>query len=102
MTAVNGDPNPYGVVALDSATGALLPWAVNPDGQERDVDIGGPVSDDRRHGCLRRGGYTYDKGTLEGVFRADPATGAIQWVEDCHGDAYGVSAGSNVVYQRSG
>ena len=35
-------------------------------------------------------GNTTGYGNLEGVFAADPATGAVRWVEDCHGDTYSV------------
>ena len=34
-------------------------------------------------------GYVFGPGgNLEGSFAADPDTGAINWIEDCHGDTY--------------
>ena len=45
-------------------------------------------------------GWVYaDKatGNLEGLFSAEPGSGAIRWIADCHGDHYGVySDGTNV------
>ena len=36
-------------------------------------------------------------GNLEGLFSAEPGSGAIRWIADCHGDHYGVySDGTNV------
>ncbi len=39
-------------------------------------------------------------GNLEGVFAADPTTGAVTWIEDCHGDTYSVypNRGKDHVY----
>ncbi|NTW41636.1 MAG: PKD domain-containing protein, partial [Cellulomonadaceae bacterium] len=37
-------------------------------------------------------------GNLEGTFRADPTTGALLWVADCHGDTYSAFPQGDVVY----
>ncbi|MFC8192420.1 PKD domain-containing protein [Cellulomonas sp. NPDC057328] len=47
-------------------------------------------------------GYHYGKaGNLEGTFRADPETGEIVWIADCHGDSYSVTRMGDVVYTAS-
>lgn len=92
--------NHYGLVALDSATGDTLPWAAPAQ-----VRNGGPraaimslhATADRVYGS----GYVYgsnEDGNLEGIFSADPNTGEIQWVEDCHGDTVSVWTLGDVVY----
>ncbi|HEY8790490.1 MAG TPA: PKD domain-containing protein [Actinopolymorphaceae bacterium] len=44
-------------------------------------------------------GYVFGaNGNLEGSFRADNNTGAITWIEDCHGDTYSVFASTDAVY----
>jgi len=40
-------------------------------------------------------------GNLEGVFAAEPGSGAIRWIADCHGDHYGVYSTGDVVYTTS-
>ena len=35
-------------------------------------------------------GYAYGTGNFEGTFAADPSTGNITVVNDCHGDTYDV------------
>ena len=85
---VNGS-SAYGMAALHPTTGALIPWAANtvvrnggPDGAILDLNTDGT--------SIYGSGYTFGRasGNLEGVFKAHPTTGAIQWVEDCHGDTY--------------
>ena len=46
------------------------------------------------------GGYKFNSptGNFEGTFAADPVTGAIRWVNDCHGDTYGVAPVGQVLY----
>src|SRR5664279_51281 len=48
-------------------------------------------------------GYVYvgGGGNLEGTFAADPNSGAIHWVEDCHGDTYATFPVNGVVYTVS-
>src|SRR5207342_2423233 len=40
-------------------------------------------------------------GTFEGVFVADPTTGAITSMADCHGDTYDSTVSNNVLYTVS-
>lgn len=45
------------------------------------------------------GGYkNLTNGNFEGVFAADPNTGAIRWLADCHGDTYDVEPMNSYVY----
>ena len=37
-------------------------------------------------------------GNLEGAFSASPNSGALNWVEDCHGDTYAAYSTGSVVY----
>ena len=78
-----------GMGALDPVTGALLPWAANT-----------VVKDSGRHAAILTlttdgkliygAGYVFSGhgGNLEGSWAADPTTGQIQWIEDCHADVY--------------
>ena len=46
-------------------------------------------------------GYSYGAGNFEGSFAIDPNTGAIQTLNDCHGDTYGVQPVGGVLYTVS-
>lgn len=43
-------------------------------------------------------GYAYVTGTFEGVYAASGKDGTLRWLQDCHGDTYGVTAIGDVVY----
>ena len=102
FTTTNGSGNPgYGLAAVDSNTGATLPFAVN-----NDVRNGGPNAGitslsgdgDSVYGT----GYVFGSGgNLEGTFRASWADGSITWIEDCHGDSYSAVPIGDVVYVAS-
>ncbi|RUR03471.1 PKD domain-containing protein [Labedella endophytica] len=99
FTTVNGSSNPgYGLAAVDTAAGEILPWGINSlvrNGGE-DAAILSLSSDGT---SVYGTGYVFgDGGNLEGAFKADWNDGSLQWVEDCHGDTYSVSASSDVVY----
>ncbi|QTE28895.1 LamG-like jellyroll fold domain-containing protein [Pengzhenrongella sicca] len=98
-----------GVAALGSgsvsaSTGAVLPWAANKVVTNYGYDAG--IESLATDGTLIYGtGFAYlghngGYGNLEGTFAADPTTGAIVWVEDCHGDTYSVygNPGKGSVY----
>lgn len=103
FTSVNGSNTPgYGLVALHAVQGTVMPWAANtlvrnggPNGAILSLDSDGTNA----YGT----GYTFgrDGGTLEGTFSANWADGSIKWIEDCHGDTYGVYPGRNAVYTVS-
>lgn len=99
FTTLNGSGTPgYGMGAVNASTGSSLPWAVDSKVRNGGTDaaIYSLTSDaDSVYGS----GYVYGAGgNLEGVFRADWKTGALIWVEDCHGDTYGVTVTGNTVY----
>lgn len=95
-----------GLAALDLSSGAILPWAITST-----VLNGVPAG---TSGAGRAGiweleadanaiygtGWVYSGktvGNLEGLFSAEPDSGAVRWIADCHGDHYGVySDGTNV------
>ena len=69
-----------------------------------------PGRDDHRgHHLLRSdgadiygSGYRFGRGSnFEGTFAATPSTGAIVWLNDCHGDTYDVLPVGGVLYSVS-
>lgn len=80
----------YGLVAVDANTAAILPFAANQtvrDAGSQASIYSLATTNDRVYGS----GYVFGSGgNLEGSFSADPNTGAINWIEDCHGDTYSV------------
>jgi PKD repeat protein len=102
FTTLNGSSNPgYGLGAVDTNTGGLLPWAANGlvrNGGSQAAILSLASDGTRVYGT----GYVYGSGgNLEGTFSADWSDGAIKWVEDCHGDTYGVYASDTAVYTVS-
>ncbi|MHA3703897.1 PKD domain-containing protein [Jatrophihabitans sp. YIM 134969] len=97
---IGGKPA-YGLAAVDPASGALLPWAANQT--VRNAGTQSAILSLATDGTAIYGsGYTYGAGgNLEGAFSADPNTGAVNWVEDCHGDTYGVYSTGSTVYTVS-
>ncbi len=71
-----------------SPTGAALAWAANQKVKDSGVNSG--ITSLTSDGSQIYGtGYVFGPGgNLEGSFAADPETGAIHWIEDCHGDTY--------------
>lgn len=82
---VNGAPA-YGMAAIDPTTAALLPWAAT--NSIRDAGTNSAILSLTTDGTAIYGsGYRFGTGgNLEGSFKASPSNGAIQWIEDCHGD----------------
>jgi PKD repeat protein len=102
FTTLNGSSNPgYGLGAVNTGTGGLLPWAAN--GLVRNGGTQAAILSLASDGTSVYGtGYVFgDGGNLEGTFSADWSDGAIKWVEDCHGDTYGVYASDTAVYTVS-
>jgi hypothetical protein len=97
FTTLNGVPA-YGMGAVDSTTGATLPWAANTT--IRDATDNGAITSLRTDGTLIYGsGYAFGSGSsFEGTFAASPSTGAIVWLNDCHGDTYDVYPIGQVLY----
>ncbi|AEE47155.1 PKD domain-containing protein [Cellulomonas fimi] len=89
FTTFNGSGNPgYGLARVDATTGATLPLAINGlirNGSTQ-ASITSVTSDATSFYVT---GYVFGStGNLEGTARGDWATGALVWVEDCHGDTY--------------
>ena len=95
-----------GLAALDLSSGAILPWTA-PSIVQNGVAVGtsqagkaGIWELEADANAIYGTGWVYANkaiGNLEGLFSAEPGSGAIRWIADCHGDHYGVySDGTNV------
>ncbi|MFT3860676.1 PKD domain-containing protein [Micropruina sp.] len=97
--ALNGSSQPgYGLGMLNSTTGASLALPANDT--VRDAGKDSAILSLSSDGTYFYGtGYIYGTGgNLEGAFSARWADGGINWVEDCHGDSYGVYSSPTAVY----
>ncbi|KYH45864.1 hypothetical protein AZH51_09260 [Branchiibius sp. NY16-3462-2] len=100
-----GGQSATGLAALDPTTGAKVYWAATDTVTAWGVTTQGgaaiySLSTDGTNVYGTAYNY-YGYGNLEGTFSADGNTGAINWVEDCHGDTYGVFANDAAVYTVS-
>ncbi|WP_111767663.1 PKD domain-containing protein [Nakamurella deserti] len=97
---LNGSPA-YGLGALDPVTGALLPW--NATAKIRNAGKNAAITSLSTDGNAIYGtAYHFGAGgNLEGTFSADPASGDVTWVEDCHGDTYDAYSDGTQVYTVS-
>jgi hypothetical protein len=88
----------YGMGALSTGNGRTLPWAANQT--IRNAGANGAITSLRKDGSQIYGsGYAFGSGAnFEGTFAANPDTGAINWVNDCHGDTYDVLPVKQVLY----
>lgn len=103
---MNGGPV-NGLGAATTATGKSVPYAINKvvhsyTPADHPPGAGGAILSLATDGNLVYGsGYSYYDGNLEGSFGVDPDTGAIKFINDCHGDTYGVFAVGQVLYTVS-
>jgi PKD repeat protein len=100
FTTLNGSSNPgYGLAAVDTVNGGLLPWAVNSRVRNGGLNSGiTSLSGDADN--VYATGYVFGAGgNLEGIVAASWNGGNIQWLDDCHGDTYAVFAAPDVVYK---
>jgi PKD repeat protein len=94
---VNGSAH-YGLAMLSGSTGSALPFPANS--VVRDAGANASITSlqatsDRVYGS----GYVFGSGgNLEGSFAADGVTGALIWLEDCHGDTYSIVPLNNALY----
>jgi hypothetical protein len=101
FTAINGQAA-FGMGSVDAVTGANLPWAANQ--KIRDAgENGGIVSLRADNAQIYGSGYSFNSGSniqtnFEGTFAANPTTGAITVINDCHGDTYDVLPLGSVLY----
>ncbi|WP_054564793.1 LamG-like jellyroll fold domain-containing protein [Frankia sp. R43] len=88
-----------GLGAVDATTGATLPWAANKivrnSGDKASIDSL-RTDGTNIYGSGWVSGAT--SGNLEGSFAANPTTGDLIWIEDCHGDTYDNFAVGGVLY----
>ncbi|HSK32931.1 MAG TPA: PKD domain-containing protein, partial [Propionicimonas sp.] len=99
FVTLNGSNRPgYGLGMLNATTGASLPLQANDVVRNagKDSAVLSLASDGTNfYGT----GYIYGiGGNLEGAFSANWSDGRIKWVEDCHGDSYGVYPSNTAVY----
>ncbi len=97
FSTLNGQ-SARGLGALAVSNGATLSWAANRLIQ--DYGANAAITFLRTDGQqIYGGGYVFGSpGNLEGVFAADPNSGTIRWIEDCHGDTYDTFSTGQVVY----
>jgi PKD repeat protein len=100
FTSVNGSTNPgAGWAAINTSTSALEPWLANSEIRNSGTKaaITGLTSDGVH---VYASAYDYDGvgGAFEGVVAARWSDGAINWLQDCHGDTYAVWATESVLY----
>ena len=94
---VGGSPA-YGLAKIDAASGALQPW--NAANTVRNAGNTAGITSLTVDGS-KVYGTTYHfgpGGNLEGPFKADVATGNVEWVVDCHGDTYDTHVQGGIVY----
>lgn len=99
FTTLNGSSRPgYGLGRVDALTGASLSLGVN--NTVRNAGKDSAVLSLSSDGTNFYGtGYIYGGGgNLEGSFSGNWSDGNLKWVEDCHGDSYGVWASPTAVY----
>jgi hypothetical protein len=89
-----------GMGSLDAVSGAVLPWAANL--KIDDSGTSSAITSLSTDGTSIFGtGYAYGTGNFEGTFSANPSSGAINWVNDCHGDTYDAAPIGTVLYSVS-
>ena len=90
----------HGMTAVDPTTGAVLPWAANTVVKNGGSDSSAINSLSADGGLVYGTGFKTGttSGNFEGTFAADPATGKIVWLEDCHGDTYSNHPSGDAVY----
>ncbi|MRG60096.1 PKD domain-containing protein [Agromyces sp. CFH 90414] len=103
FTSTNGSTNPgRGLAALDAATGASLPWAINSvirNGGNNAAIYSLASDGDSVYGSGYDFGGSKTEDDFEGSFRASWSDGSMVWMEDCHGDTYSVFPQGDVVYK---
>lgn len=95
---VNGARSP-GIASLDASTGRLYPFKMNSVIQN--YGTSSAIWNLKSDGSKIVGtGYKYGNagGNFEGAFSADPNTGSLTWMVDCHGDSYDAATLNGVVY----
>ncbi|MBE7189469.1 LamG-like jellyroll fold domain-containing protein, partial [Jatrophihabitans endophyticus] len=88
-----------GLGAIDPTTGATYPFTINnyvqDGGTSTKCGITALTVDANQ---VYGSGFAFGCGNFEGRFAADPDTGNVVWINDCHGDTYSVAAVGQVLY----
>ena len=97
---VNGAFAP-GLASLDATTGTSYPFAANGVIQNYGNSAGIQSLKTAGNSIVGTAYWFGGTGTFEGVFLADPTTGAITSMADCHGDTYDSTVSGDVLYTVS-
>lgn len=91
----------YGIGSLDATSGALRPWSASFP--VRNAGVNAAITSLTADATTVYGtGYVFGTGgNFEGRFAADPYTGNLTWMSDCHGDSYSAQAVGQVLYSVS-
>lgn len=83
--------------ALSPTTGKTKTWKVNK--VVKNGGVASAILSLATDGSTVYGaGYTYGTGNFEGVYAASSKDGTLRWLQDCHGDVYGVAPIGDVIY----
>jgi hypothetical protein len=97
FTTLNGGTAALGMGSISTTTAALMPWAANT--VIKNSTSGAAITSLRTDGTQIYGsGYAFGAGNFEGTFAANPTTGNITLLNDCHGDTYDVLPIGPVLY----
>ncbi len=103
---VDGKPG-YGLAKVSQLDGSRMPWDPSYGGHTvRNAGKDSAITSLSTDGKSVFGtGYDFGGkpavANLEGAFSADPVTGKLQWVENCHGDTYGIAPVAGAVFTVS-
>lgn len=93
---VNG-ATALGIAAINAGTGALMPFQINTVVQNAS-ETAGTYYLTRDNDTVYGTSFNFGTGNFEGVWAAVPSSGAIKWLDDCHGDTYSAFSVGGVVY----
>ena len=102
FTALTGSTY-YGLGALDSTTGKVQTWGSSSSAyQIQDHSANASITSLATDGtAIYLSAYSFGGGNFEGRASISPVDGHILWLNDCHGDSYGVWPVGQVLYSVS-
>ena len=102
FSTMNGGVSARGTGAVSTAgTGVILPWLANQKiiaGRDSQCGTTSLSTDGTK---VYGSEFAFGCGNFEGVWAADPTTGALVFANDCHGDTYDTFPIDGVVYTVS-
>ncbi len=90
-----------GLAAIDVTNASLLPWAANQVVHNYGTSSAMLSLSTDGVNVYSAGYWFGGTGNFEGVVAADPNSGKITWLADCHGDTYDATPMNGVVYSVS-